>query len=87
MIGPVPEIQACAGALSSAELAMAPLVLELLDQLAQVSPKPIIPSHVGRSLDFSVKTGIMGVLTLPLTPSMTVEGISIRSWQLTERIR
>ena len=39
VIGPMPEIQACAGALSSAERAMAPLALELLNQLAHISPR------------------------------------------------
>src|SRR4029450_972233 len=37
--GRMREIRACAGALSLAERAMAPLVLELLNQLAYISPR------------------------------------------------
>jgi dihydropteroate synthase len=73
VIGLMPEIRACAGALSLAERAMAPLVLELLNQLAYISPRAY---HTfvcgGRSLDFSVQTGIMGILNV--TPDSFSDG-------------
>jgi dihydropteroate synthase len=73
VIGLIPEIQACAGALSSAERAMSPLVLELLDQLAHISPR-IYHTFTcgGRVLDLSVKTGIMGILNV--TPDSFYDG-------------
>ena len=73
VIGPVPEIQACAGALSSAERALSPLVLELLNQLAHISPR-IYHTFTcgGRVLDFSAKTGIMGILNV--TPDSFYDG-------------
>ena len=73
VIGPIPEIQACAGALSSAERALSPLVLELLNQLAHISPR-IYHTFTcgGRVLDFSVKTGIMGILNV--TPDSFYDG-------------
>jgi dihydropteroate synthase len=73
VIGPTPQIQACARALSVAERAMAPLALELLNQLAYISPKTYHTFTCGgRSLDFSVKTGIMGILNV--TPDSFYDG-------------
>ena len=73
MIGALPEIEACANALSSSELAVAPLALELLTQLAHISPRA---HHTfmcgGKLLDFSVKTGIMGILNV--TPDSFYDG-------------
>jgi dihydropteroate synthase len=73
MIGPVSDIQDCTWALSSAEQAMVPLALELLKQLAYISPRVYHTFTCGgRSLDFSVKTGIMGVLNV--TPDSFYDG-------------
>lgn len=73
VIGPMPEVQACAGALSFARQAMAPLALELLNQLAHISPGAYHTFTCGgRLLDFSVKTGIMGILNV--TPDSFYDG-------------
>jgi dihydropteroate synthase len=73
MIGPMPEIEACANALSSSELATAPLALELLNQLAYIYPRAYQRFACGgRLLDFSVKTGIMGILNV--TPDSFYDG-------------
>ena len=73
VIGLIPELQACARALSSAERGMAPLVLELLDQLANISLRIYHTLTCGgRVLDFSVKTGIMGILNV--TPDSFYDG-------------
>jgi dihydropteroate synthase len=73
VIGVIPEIQACAEALSFAERAMVPLALDLLNQLAYISPRAYHTFTCGgRSLDFSVKTGIMGILNV--TPDSFYNG-------------
>ena len=73
VIGLMPEIRACAGALSSAERSMSPLALELLNQLAYISPRVYQTLTCGgRVLDFSVKTGIMGILNV--TPDSFYDG-------------
>jgi dihydropteroate synthase len=73
VVGLIPEIQACAGAFSLAERAMAPLALDLLNQLAYISPRAYHTFTCGgRSLDFSVKTGIMGILNV--TPDSFYDG-------------
>src|SRR5215813_4000871 len=73
VIGPMPEIQACANALSSTELAIAPVAQEMLNQLAHIYPKAYhFFTCGGRSLDFSVRTGIMGILNV--TPDSFYDG-------------
>jgi dihydropteroate synthase len=73
VIGLLPEIQACATALSSAEPSMSPLMLELRDQLAHISPRVYQALTCGgKVLDFSVKTGIMGILNV--TPDSFYDG-------------
>jgi dihydropteroate synthase len=73
IIGLMSDIQACAKAMASAERAMSPLVLELLDQLAQIAPGRYHTFTCGgRVLDFSVRTGIMGILNV--TPDSFYDG-------------
>jgi dihydropteroate synthase len=73
VIGPMQEILACTHALSSSEQAMAPLALEVLNQLAHISPRAYQTlACEGRRLDFSVKTGIMGILNV--TPDSFYDG-------------
>jgi dihydropteroate synthase len=73
VIGPMQEILACAHALSSSEQAMTPLALEVLNQLAHISPRAYQTlACAGRRLDFSVKTGIMGILNV--TPDSFYDG-------------
>jgi dihydropteroate synthase len=73
LIGSLSEIEECARAFSLAEPSMASLALEILDQLVQIYPKK---HHTlacgGRALDFSVKTGIMGILNI--TPDSFSDG-------------
>jgi dihydropteroate synthase len=73
VIGPTQEILACAHALSATEQAMAPLALEVLNQLGHISPR-VYPTLAcgGRRLDFSVKTGVMGILNA--TPDSFYDG-------------
>jgi dihydropteroate synthase len=73
LIGQVQEVEACGRALSSSELPTAPLALELLAQLRRVSPRAYHTVACGeRWLDFSVKTGIMGILNV--TPDSFYDG-------------
>jgi dihydropteroate synthase len=73
LIGRMQDVEACANALSSAELPMAPLALEMLNQLARLYPRTYHTFACGgRSLDFSVKTGIMGILNV--TPDSFSDG-------------
>jgi dihydropteroate synthase len=73
VIGRMQDIEACANALLSSELSMAPLALEMLNQLARVYPRAYHAFTCGgRSLDFSVKTGIMGILNV--TPDSFYDG-------------
>jgi dihydropteroate synthase len=73
VIGLMQEIQACINALASAERAMTPLALGLLNQLAHVGPRTYHTLACGgRYLDFSVKTGIMGILNV--TPDSFYDG-------------
>jgi dihydropteroate synthase len=72
VVGWVQEIEACANALSS-ELPTAPLALEMLHQLACIYPRTYHTLACGgRRLDFSVKTGIMGILNV--TPDSFYDG-------------
>jgi dihydropteroate synthase len=73
VIGPLATVQACANALSAAEEAMAPLAMQLLNQLAYTYPRVYHTFACGgRWLDFSVKTGIMGILNV--TPDSFYDG-------------
>jgi dihydropteroate synthase len=73
IIGQAQEIEACARALASADLPSAPLALEILTQLGRVSPRTYNTLACGgRSLDFSIKTGIMGILNV--TPDSFYDG-------------
>jgi dihydropteroate synthase len=73
MIGPLPEIEACATALSSADVVMAALAQELFNQLAHIFPRAYHTLACGgKLLDFSVKTGIMGILNV--TPDSFYDG-------------
>jgi dihydropteroate synthase len=73
IIGRRQEIEACANALASSELPTAPLALEMLTQLEHVSPRAYHTFACGgKSLDFSVKTGIMGILNI--TPDSFYDG-------------
>jgi dihydropteroate synthase len=73
IIGRGQEIEACGRALSSSDLPTAPLALEMLDQLERVSPRVYHSFTCGeRRLDFSVKTGIMGILNV--TPDSFYDG-------------
>jgi dihydropteroate synthase len=71
--GLMPEIQACVNALASAERAMTPLALVLQHQLAHIGPRAYHTFACGgKWLDFSVKTGIMGILNI--TPDSFYDG-------------
>ncbi len=73
IIGQAQEIEAWARTLSSAELAAAPLGLEILAQLACICPRSYHSFACGGgSLDFSVKTGVMGILNV--TPDSFYDG-------------
>jgi dihydropteroate synthase len=73
VIGLMPEVQACAQALLDAGSALAPLAREILHQLAHSSPRTYRTlTCAGRVLDFSVKTGIMGILNV--TPDSFYDG-------------
>jgi dihydropteroate synthase len=73
MIGQAQEIEACARALSFSDLPTAPLALEILAQLGRVCPRAYHTFACGgRALDFSVKTGIMGILNV--TPDSFYDG-------------
>jgi dihydropteroate synthase len=73
IIGQAQEVEAWARALSSADLPAAPLAREILAQLAQVYPRLYQTFACGeRSLDFSVKTGVMGILNV--TPDSFYDG-------------
>jgi len=73
IIGQAQEIDIWARELSSADLPAATLAPEVLAQLARVSPRTYHTLTCGeRSLDFSVKTGIMGILNV--TPDSFYDG-------------
>jgi dihydropteroate synthase len=73
VIGPLAAVQACANALSAAEGTMASLARQLLDQLAHLYPRAYHTFACGgRWLDFSVQTGIMGILNV--TPDSFYDG-------------
>jgi dihydropteroate synthase len=73
IIGQAQEIEACARALSAADLSTAPLALEILAQLERVYPRTYCTFACGEhSLDFSIKTGIMGILNV--TPDSFYDG-------------
>jgi dihydropteroate synthase len=73
VIGPMQDLLACAHALASAEQAMAPLALEVLSQLTQLYPRAYQTLACGgKRLDFSVKTGVMGILNV--TPDSFYDG-------------
>jgi dihydropteroate synthase len=73
IIGQVQEIEACARALSSVDLPTAPLALEILAQLRRISPRTYDTLACGEHLlDFSIKTGIMGILNV--TPDSFYDG-------------
>jgi dihydropteroate synthase len=73
IIGSMAEIEEFANALSFSEPSLASLALDILDQLGRIYPRAY---HVfecgGRSVDFSVKTGIMGILNV--TPDSFFDG-------------
>ncbi|HSF32898.1 MAG TPA: dihydropteroate synthase, partial [Candidatus Tectomicrobia bacterium] len=67
------EVEAYAAALSSSEPPVVWLGVEILNQLARISPRTYHTFACGgRSLDFSVKTGIMGILNV--TPDSFYDG-------------
>ncbi len=67
------EVEAYAAALSSSEPPGVWLGVEILNQLARISPRTYHTFACGgRSLDFSVKTGIMGILNV--TPDSFYDG-------------
>ena len=73
IIGPTQEIEAWARALSSAALPAAPLGLDILTQLARVYPRTYHTFACReRALDFSAKTGLMGILNV--TPDSFYDG-------------
>jgi dihydropteroate synthase len=73
VIGRAQEVEAYAVALSSSEPPVDRLGEEILNQLAYVSPRAYHTFACGgRSLDFSVKTGIMGILNV--TPDSFYDG-------------
>jgi dihydropteroate synthase len=73
VIGPLGELLACTHTLSTADRAMAPLAREVLHQLAHIAPRAYQTLTCGgRRLDFSVKTGIMGILNV--TPDSFYDG-------------
>jgi hypothetical protein len=72
IIGQAQEVETWAKALSSADLPT-PLAREILAQLGQVYPRVYHTFTCGeRSLDFSVKTGVMGILNV--TPDSFYDG-------------
>lgn len=73
LIGSMSEIEEFARTLSGSEPTMASLAVEILDQLVRIYPKTYHTFECGgRSLDFSVKTGIMGILNV--TPDSFSDG-------------
>jgi dihydropteroate synthase len=73
IIGRMQEIEACTDALASSALPTAPLAREMLTQLGRISPRAYHTFACGgKSLDFSVKTGIMGILNV--TPDSFYDG-------------
>jgi dihydropteroate synthase len=73
LIGRVSEIEAWAEALSSAELPTASLAVEVLHQLRNINPRAYHTLPCGtKVLDFSVKTGVMGILNV--TPDSFSDG-------------
>jgi dihydropteroate synthase len=73
LIGGAQEVEAYAVALSSSEQLGDRLGKEILNQLARVSPRAYHTFTCGgRSMDFSMKTGIMGILNV--TPDSFYDG-------------
>jgi dihydropteroate synthase len=73
IIGQVQEIEACAKVLLASDPSTAPLALEMLAQLRRISPRVYHTLVCGaKRLDFSVKTGIMGILNV--TPDSFYDG-------------
>jgi dihydropteroate synthase len=73
IVGQAQDIEAWAKALSSAKLPATPLAQEILAQLARICPRTYHSFACGgRSLDFSVKTGLMGILNV--TPDSFYDG-------------
>jgi len=73
IIGQAQDVEAWARALSSADLPATSLAHGILAQLAFVSPRTYHTLTCGeRSLDFSAKTGVMGILNI--TPDSFYDG-------------
>jgi dihydropteroate synthase len=73
VIGPLAAVQACANALSAADGPTASLAMQLRNQLAHVYPRTYHTFACGgKWLDFSVQTGIMGILNV--TPDSFYDG-------------
>jgi dihydropteroate synthase len=73
LLGSMAEIEAFARAFALSEPSMASLAQEILDQLRRIYPKTHHTIECGgRSLDFSAKTGIMGILNV--TPDSFSDG-------------
>jgi dihydropteroate synthase len=73
LVGTVHDLEECAKALCMAEVPAAPLGREMLDQLSQIYPRKYGSlDGGGKSLDFSAKTGVMGILNV--TPDSFYDG-------------
>jgi dihydropteroate synthase len=73
VVGRIQEVEAFANALSSSGQPTAALALEMLNQLARTYPRTYHTLACGgKTLDFSVKTGIMGILNV--TPDSFSDG-------------
>jgi len=73
LLGPVHAVEACAKALSQPDNPAAPLARELLRQLQHIHPLRYGRLICrGRTLDFSARTGIMGILNV--TPDSFSDG-------------
>jgi dihydropteroate synthase len=73
LIGSLAVIEEFARTLSSSEPSMASTAMEILEQLGRIYPKTYHTLECGgRSLDFSVKTGVMGILNV--TPDSFSDG-------------
>jgi dihydropteroate synthase len=73
LIGSVGEIAGFSRALALSEPSLVSLAGDILDQLGRIYPKTYHTMECGgRSLDFSVKTGIMGILNV--TPDSFSDG-------------
>jgi dihydropteroate synthase len=73
VVGPLAAVQACANTLSAADGPAASLAMQLGNQLAHLYPRAYHTFACGgRWLDFSVQTGIMGILNV--TPDSFYDG-------------